>query len=308
MIAMPGAETLPPSSLIICTRNRSDLLIETIQSVLNAEVVPDELIIVDQSDNPNQSLGNFKAAQECEIRYIWVEKTGSSYARNYGISEAKHDIVAFIDDDMTVTPTWYQALIRALISGGVKSVVTGRVEPAPTQERDKFVIAVHTWDESKDYAGRIGMDILATGLMAIYRTAYLEVGGLDEELGPGTHFPGAEDNDFGFRLLEAGYKIKYAADVVVYHRAWRDRRDYLPLFWNYGRGQGAFYAKHRFIDSGYMQSRMKKDFQRFLSQALKRILHGKLLVFSGSAAFVLGEWSGAIEWMILHRNKINARA
>lgn len=292
---------LPPSSLIICTRNRFELLNDTIDSILDAQDVPSELVIVDQSDTPHPELEGRKNERGCAIRYVWLEVIGSSHARNAGIQAARHDLLAFIDDDMWVAPDWYGALLQALICAGPDAVVTGRVVPAPSEKPAGFVIAVHAWESTQEYRGRIGKDVLATGHLAMYRSAYQKIGGLDERLGPGTRFPGAEDNDYGYRLLEAGYRIIYAADSVIYHRAWRTRKDYVPLFWKYGRGQGAFYAKHWSWKDRYMLQRMRQDYARFLRLLPGRVIHGQLLVIRGSSAFVLGEWLGALEWWLTRR-------
>ena len=304
MIAGPlPVRRLPRSSLILCTRNRFKLLADTLASILEANEVPDELIIIDQSDEKHFSLNQLANDKGCEVRYLWSPIIGSSHARNAGILAAKHDILAFVDDDMWVAPNWYSALIQALVEGGPRSIVTGRVETAPPEKPSGFVISVHGWDDHQIYQGRINKDVLATGLMAAYRSAFEALGGLDERLGPGTRFPGAEDNDFGFRCLEAGYKIIYQPDSVIYHRAWRTRRDYIPLFWRYGRGQGAFYAKHFKENGPYMRSRAKQDFVRYLRLLPERLWKGQFLVVAGSTAFILGEISGFLDWSITCRRK-----
>ena len=292
---------LPPSSLVICSRNRPTLLQETVESVLRADELPTEIVVVDQSDVEHPTLGALTASNGCEIRYFWSRSVGSSLARNTGLSLARHDIIAFIDDDMRVAPDWYGALIRALLEAGPHTVVTGRVLAGSSDVSGGFVSAVHPWEEPRSYSGRINRDILATGHMALCRSAIEEVGGLDQRLGPGTRFPGAEDNDLGFRLLEASYRVVYAPDSVIYHRAWRTRRGYVPLYWRYGRGQGAFYAKHLTLRDRYMLRRAGQDFGRYLRLLPRRIWRRRLLELSGSTAFLLGIISGAAEWILTER-------
>jgi hypothetical protein len=45
-------------------------------------------------------------------------------------------------------------------------------------------------------------------------------------------------------LLEAEYRIIYIPEAVLYHRAWRNEQNHLLLRWSYGRGHGAYLAKH----------------------------------------------------------------
>jgi GT2 family glycosyltransferase len=291
-----SAPTLPPTSLIICSRHRAALLAETVASVLAVAEVPTELIVVDQSDAAHPILGSLRTERACEIRYVWRPSVGSSLARNVGTAIAQYEILAFLDDDETVTPTWYGTLIRSLLDAGPRAVVTGRVLAAPEERPDGFVVSVHPWEERRVYSGRIGRDVLASGHMAMYRSALEAVGGLDERLGPGTGFPGAEDNDLGFRLLEAGYSLVYEPDSVIYHRAWRPRREYVPLFWKYGRGQGAYYAKHVTINDCHMLHRLANDLGRYLRLLPRRLWRRQLLELAGSSAWILGAFSGALEW------------
>src|SRR3712207_2073952 len=94
--------TLPPASLIICSRNRPQLLLETVESVLKGDEVPAELIIIDQSTTPHEILATLTTDRPCEIRYLWTQSVGVSEARNTGIAAARYEILALTDDDVFV--------------------------------------------------------------------------------------------------------------------------------------------------------------------------------------------------------------
>src|SRR6266542_3230353 len=102
--------TLPPSSLIISSRNRPQMLRETIQSILAGEEVPAEIVIVDQSDAPDERLHSLETDRLCTIRYLWTQSIGLSRANNEGIACARNDLIAFTHDDVMVTPTWFGSL------------------------------------------------------------------------------------------------------------------------------------------------------------------------------------------------------
>src|SRR5437899_7923599 len=218
-----ATSSLPRTTLIICSRNRPTMLQQTIESVLQGDEVPTELVVIDQSSAANPKLACLKTSRVTDIRYIWSETVGLSRARNAGIAAARYSIMAIIDDDMFVPTDWYGALIRALVSAGERAVVTGRVLPTEAEVPGGFVPASVPSDVPATYEGRIGADVLAGGHMVAYRSVFKTVGGFDERLGAGGEFPAADDNDFGFRLLEAGYQIVYAPQAVVYHRAWRGK-------------------------------------------------------------------------------------
>jgi hypothetical protein len=54
---------------------------------------------------------------------------------------------------------------------------------------------------------RVDRDPLITLNMGMHQEVVALAGGFDERLGPGTPYPAGEDNDFGFRALEAGCTV-----------------------------------------------------------------------------------------------------
>jgi GT2 family glycosyltransferase len=292
--------SLPATSLIICTRNRPRMLSATINSVLNGEEGPAELVIVDDSDARHPDLGTEVIAGGPKVRYLWTRSKGIGRARNAGIAVASNPILAFIDDDMLVAPNWFASLSRALMTVGPRAVVTGRVLPGKADFPDSFAPSVKTDRDPAVYRGRVGKDVLFTNNMAIFRSAIEEVGAFDERFAT-PRFPSSEDNDYCFRLLEAGFEIHYVPDAVVYHRAWRRRRDFAKLEWDYGRGQGAYYAKYLSLRDRYMLGRMIRDIFSRVAHAVLATLRGPNDRLYGDISYVLGTLSGAVEWLLEER-------
>jgi GT2 family glycosyltransferase len=58
---------------------------------------------------------------------------------------------------------------------------------------------------------------LVGGSMGIIRETFFELGGFEEELGPGALGPGGEDLLLTYRLQAAGGTIRFVKDVVVLH-------------------------------------------------------------------------------------------
>ena len=276
-----------------------EILIECVQSVLQGDSVPTELVIVDQSDAPQETLAAQETDRDCRIRYLSTQTVGVGRARNAAIAAAQHDIIVLIDDDEVVSVDWFGTLVRALINSGQRSVVTGKVLPTKAETPGGFAPSTKADEPSAVYEGRVG-DVLYTGNMAMYRSALDEVGAFDERLGPGTSFPAAEDNDFGFRLLEAGYRIIYVPEAIVYHRSWRTERNYLRLRWNYGRGQGAFFAKYLSLRDRHMMWRLLKSLKHHVWGFALHIRRQRRLAY-GHGIYVLGLLSGAAEWLLTQR-------
>jgi glycosyltransferase involved in cell wall biosynthesis len=296
-ITLPDeAPGMPATSLIICSRNRAELLLDTVGSVLAGDAIPEELVIVDQSSMYNSLLAELQDSKGCQIRYIWSHSIGLCKARNIGVAQSTHEVLAFIDDDMRVSPDWFGILIQTLVKAGPKGVVTGRVLPGSAEISGGFVPSSVTGDEHMVYSGRIGKDVLAAGHMAMFRSTIHATGNFDERLGAGAPFPAADDNDYGFRLLEAGFHIIYEPQAIVNHRAWRDQHEYFHLRWSYGCGKGGFYMKYFSLKDPYILKRMIKDTGIHILRFPWRVLHKPYLAV-GDLYYASGIIIGSIKWL-----------
>jgi GT2 family glycosyltransferase len=291
-----------PVSLIICSRNRPELLAESVDSILQGDQIPAELIIVDQSDAPHATLAARPDKGGCDLRYLWTHSVGLSRANNLGIATASHSLLVFTHDDVLVSREWLGTIVDALRTAGPGAVVTGQVRPV-AQTQGGFAPATRVDETPTIYQGRLDHDILYPLNMAMYRSTVDEVGGFDERLGPGTPFPGAEDSDFGFRLLEAGYQIHYVPQAIVYHRAWRAARDFLPLRWGYGHARGAFYAKYISLRDRYMLKRMTRDVAVHIVLFVRRLRHERQRA-CGDAVLAAGILVGASKWLLIQRKTV----
>ncbi len=293
---------LPPASLIICSRNRADLLAQTVTSILDGDEVPTEIIIVDQSDQQHPTLASLTAIRNCNIRYHWSHSVGVSRARNDGIAIAQHEILVITDDDMIATNAWFSTIVKALHTQGTKSVISGQVLPFMPEDHTGFAPSTKMHQAASVYEGRIFTDVLYTGNMALHRSTFDDIGKFDERLGPGTGFPAAEDNDLGYRLLEAGYHIIYLPEALLYHSAWRPERDYALLHWNYGCGQGAFFAKHSNMRDRFMLWRMVGEIKHSIGRAIKCIHDARHEAYA-NILYALGIVYGSTKWLLSQREK-----
>ncbi|MFD1909539.1 glycosyltransferase family 2 protein [Paenibacillus rhizoplanae] len=107
---------VPEISIIICTYNRSALLVKTLHSLLPLENLHQaEIIVVD-----NQSTDDTAAAikgfigtygDDMDIRYLLEPVQGLSAARNTGILASKSQLIAFLDDDAIPCRTWITTIV-----------------------------------------------------------------------------------------------------------------------------------------------------------------------------------------------------
>src|SRR5580658_11381821 len=106
-------------TVVICTYNRSASLGKTLASVA-VSTMPDsvawEILVIDNNsrDKTREVVEEFVHRYPDRFRYVFEPKQGKSNALNTGIREARGEILAFTDDDVTVEAGWLQNLCAVL--------------------------------------------------------------------------------------------------------------------------------------------------------------------------------------------------
>ncbi len=116
----------PLVSMIICTFNRN---LETIKRLVDSIRIQDypinriELILVDQSTNPDIHSSNRKLCMDDGIRYEEYPSSPSlTSSRNHGIRLSKGDIILFLDDDVELIGKEYLNRIVGVFENDPKVV------------------------------------------------------------------------------------------------------------------------------------------------------------------------------------------
>jgi glucosyl-dolichyl phosphate glucuronosyltransferase len=229
----------PFLSVIIATHGRAPLLIECVESVSRTARRDYEILAIDQ--DPNGETGELlkkKFPGRDEIRYFIVPNAGAARARNFGLEQARGEIVAFIDDDAIAADGWLDTIRDEFASNaGDVHFLAGRVEPLWTAGRPhwlppcrEFLYGLYDIGEERRLMPEHDQPITAN--MAGRRAMFVGLGGFDERLGF-NHFRrnpmlAGEDAMMGQRAREAGFPIHYQPAMRVQHRmpAVKSRRDY----------------------------------------------------------------------------------
>lgn len=94
-----GNIILPFVSVVIPTYNRKHSVLRAIQSVLSQTYKNFEIIVVDDASSDETAL-LVKEAGDHRVRFFSMEKNcGGAFCRNYGVSVAGGDLIAFLDSD-----------------------------------------------------------------------------------------------------------------------------------------------------------------------------------------------------------------
>lgn len=236
-------------SVVICTRDRADLLRDALDSLrgLGDPGVPYEVVVVDNGshDRTPEVVEAAAAASPVPLRYLHEARGGLSAARNTGIREARGESIAFIDDDVRVDPGWLAAFARAF-ERYPADFLGGRVLPRWGAPRPTWLPDARTrgeiWgaialfdygDEARPLAKPLGAN------MAFRRATIAAMGGFREDLGrDGASLKGQEVPELLARLRTAGGRGGwYVPEAVVHHWVPPDRltRAYFRR-WFYWKG------------------------------------------------------------------------
>jgi GT2 family glycosyltransferase len=267
-----------------------------VRAVLAGTAKPPEIVVVDQSsgDETERALA---AIGDERVRRVAAEPPSASGARNAGARAATGEYLAFLDDDVEISPGWLASVVAETIHLGLPDALFGEVH-APdgfAPDRDHLPVSIFHVERARVWKGVVHPNRVGYAANFVCRRdVLLAVGGFDSRLGPGSEFPGAEDMDLGYRLLKAGYRVASTPGFEIVHQQWRDPNDLPRLFYGYNLGGAAFCAKH--IRTGdlrplrFLLEQVAGD-ARMVASSLRRRSTVRARVAAARSA---GTWSGLL--------------
>lgn len=239
-IALHQSEPTVPTDLsvdvVIPTYNRSARLRKTLESLLRHEpgdCLRVRVLVVDNnsSDQTQETLALIAPAFHGRLHCLRESRQGLSYARNAGVAAAKADVVAFLDDDEEIAPTWYHALYNSFQDPAI-SYIGGPTLPnwessppawLPVWELNGVLGIGDASPVAVDYgAGFPG--VLMGGNSAFRRNVFDVVGLYHTGLGRTNQgLASCEDHDLYLRLLKSGLGGRYVPEFAIYHAVPQER-------------------------------------------------------------------------------------
>ncbi|HSX24454.1 MAG TPA: glycosyltransferase [Candidatus Andersenbacteria bacterium] len=186
-----------------------------------------EILVIDSAPDALRDLRNkFKKVRW--IDYDTSSKQSIPEQRNFGIKKAKGNIIAFIDADCVPEKDWLSNLTEPIVSGKEK-ITCGWVKSVRKYPMKWTIDHFHT---SKYVLFAPTMN------SAFSREVFDKIGLYDARF-----MYGGEDLDYCWRVIKAGYKIRYCSNAVVYHD-WGDAKRNLSRMFGYGKANFLFFEKH----------------------------------------------------------------
>lgn len=288
---MTTSSARPPLSVIVPTSGRPELLDAALASLRESLSDTDELVVVESGSAEPEPV--WDVARRHGATLLVADAPGVSKARNVGWQQARHDQVAFVDDDIRVRPGWATAMSTALAAHPDAAFVSGRIDLPEGQ--GTLALTVKDDADEQEFDRRSGGVIGHSANLGMHRPVLAEVGGFDETMGPGSRWPAGEDPDLLDRVLATGAHGWYAPDAAAYHEHWRRVRQYVVLQHRYGIGSGARLAKLVRTDRVRFRVVFVDDVWRWGVASVGRELFKRdWLRAAGSVLRVLGMVRGAV--------------
>jgi glycosyltransferase involved in cell wall biosynthesis len=253
---LPASQPQPQRTLtvVICTKDRPDLLKRCLNSVVAARSSWAEILVVDNASTTAATLDIVAACGNA--RYVFESRQGLDFARNRALAEATSDWVAYIDDDVVVDRGYFDGLGAAWADHPDATAVTGLVLPLEL-ETEAQIIFEQNGGFGRGFTPRrygraltensfypCGSGIFGAGCnMAFNRGTLLSLGGFDEALDTGAPLPGGGDLDMFYRVVRASQALIYDPRLAVFHQHRREMEKLRRQYWSWGLGFMAFVVK-----------------------------------------------------------------
>ncbi|MBN2109294.1 MAG: glycosyltransferase family 2 protein [Deltaproteobacteria bacterium] len=208
-------------SVIVCTYNRSDLLMEALQSLTcqTAPLTAFEVLVVNNgsTDATQQIAEDF--CERFENFHVVIEpQQGLSYARNRGFKEAKTPWVSYLDDDARARPDFAERIIHTVENFSF-DCVGGVYLPwykygKPLWFRDEYGTNGRLLDET----GVLHKGEISGGVSAFKKSVLEQLGGFPTSLGmTGNKIAYGEETLLQVRMRKKGFVIGFDPGLLVDH-------------------------------------------------------------------------------------------
>ena len=197
-------------SIIIPVYNSSLTLKECLGAVVDSSFKNFEVIIV--SDNSPDNSVAIARQYQCKIIELPKNK-GPAFARNRGAQVSAGDILLFIDSDVIIKNDALNYLNDMFFQNEIDAI-QGIYSHKPTYESiatqyQMSYNCYYIWPKNKKYAST-----LSTCCLAIRKKIFLNLKGFNTNIKRAS----AEDEEFGYLLIDKGYKILISRELNVEHR------------------------------------------------------------------------------------------
>ncbi|MBI2646903.1 glycosyltransferase [Candidatus Woesearchaeota archaeon] len=246
-------EHVPSVSVIIPSWNEGVGIVKTIQSVIDTNYPKLEIIVINDGSTDNThdvvlqfiDTHNSNPKKNCiPIKYKYVQNGGKARALNFGTSMALGDIVITIDADSVMDSNAIKNMVKHFTNPRVASVagnvaIGNCTKPIGLIQQLEYLYGFYF----KRAESLMNAVYIVGGAAAAYRKKIVvDLGGFDETII-------TEDIELSTRLQDKGYRVRYAADAIVYTEGPSNFKGLFNqrLRWKFGRLLTFYKYRHLFF-------------------------------------------------------------
>ncbi|MBE9186852.1 glycosyltransferase [Microcoleus sp. LEGE 07076] len=270
----------PSVTVIVPTKNQLKLLKSCLDSLENTTYKNYQVAVIDNESDDPKTLEYLKQLN-CQI--LRIKNPGGKFSfaaiNNRAVEKVDSEYVLFLNNDTEViNPRWLSQMVGYAQIPDVGAVGArllypdGRIQHAGIIHGLHHGLAGHAFKlMDKDNRGYLSQAMVARNYSAVTaactitpRQLFLELGGFDEE-----NFAVAyNDADYGYRLLERGYRCVYCPDAELLHkegtsRGFTDNPQEVAAFRRkYAGKNDCFYSPHLSLEDEYFHIQPRRFFMK----------------------------------------------
>lgn len=205
---------MPKFSVIIPAFCAEATIGETLASV-SAQTCGDFEVIVldDASPDRTAAVVEVHGYRDPRIRLVCLDKSGPSWARNFGVALARGEWIAFLDADDLWPADRLATIAAAVDRPDAPEAVYGRTAFFRNTPEDARTVSSVRGTALTTYDLLCENPVCTLSNLTVRRDAFQKVGGFDIDI---VH---AEDVEFMLRLAAGGGRIEGIDATLVYYRA-----------------------------------------------------------------------------------------
>ena len=229
---------------IICPLYNAENYILSLYSNLNKQknvnISKISFVLTESKDNSE------KVLKENNINYIKIKREDFSHStvREDVAIKSNSDILVFITQDIEIqNDDWLEKLVAPIINNESEAAYSRQITKYNNIEKYTREInyPAESFTKSKNDIERLGLKtfFFSDASSAIKTSIYKELNGYD-----GKRLPTNEDMYFAYKMIMAGYRIRYCADSIVLH----SHKFTLKQIYDRYRLTGQFFRDNSYID------------------------------------------------------------
>ena len=209
-------------SVVMPTFNRARFILDALDSLARQTRPPEEVIVVDDQSTDDTARCVQQHPFSARIRYHYQPaRGGASVARNTGVGLATGDVIVFLDSDDLLEPGHHGAALEVLDSDQTVAlyccdsrVIGPHGESLAGSSWTTVQCEIKDWRISSGLRSLTDILLFSTPFpgMAIRRSVYRALGGLDQELFP------LDDYDLQLRVAGQGLGVYYDHEPLARYR------------------------------------------------------------------------------------------